>query len=62
MLLSPKARQQVLEEAAKSITKKDLELANNYRMGRLSDEQKEIISNMSFGEKSFLSAIGDMAV
>ena len=62
LLLSPKARQQVLEEAAKSITKKDLELANNYRMGRLSDEQKEIISNMSFGEKSFLSAIGDMAV
>lgn len=62
LLLSPKARQQVLEEAAKSITKKDLELANNYRMGRLSDKQKEIINNMSFGEKSFLSAIGDMAV
>lgn len=52
----------VLEEGASTITKKDLKLANDYRMGRLSEKQKKSIDDMSFSEKALLSAIGDMAV
>ena len=52
----------VLEEGAGTMTKEDLKLANDYRMGRLSKKQKKFIDNMSFSEKALLSTMGDMAV
>ena len=61
-LLSPRARMKVLEEGASNMTKEDLKLANDYRMGRLSKKQKKSIDNMSFSEKALLSTMGDMAV
>ena len=52
----------VLEEGAGTMTKEDLRLANDYRMGRLSEKQKKSIDDMSFSEKALLSTMGDMAV
>ena len=52
----------VLEEGASNMTKEDLKLANDYRMGRLSKKQKKSIDDMSFSEKALLSTMGDMAV
>lgn len=61
-LLRPRARMKILEEGAGAMTREDLKLANDYRMGRLSKKQKKSIDDMSFSEKALLSTMGDMAV